>query len=130
MFGVARRKVRPGVRENFGNPVRSAAALSAIVSAIALAGCAGSPPGPSHADAAESAETRACLPDPALLTPQPAPDCEFGRSDRKTLDGEQWSRLKLEYERNCYRNAEKIARARLRKLQQAGKCAIASVQHE
>jgi len=116
------------VQENFRAAIRSATVLAAIASAIALAGCAASSsPAPANADPAESAEARACLPDPALLGPQPAPDCEFGRLHRKTLDAEQWSRLKLEFERNCYRNAEKAARETLRKLQAVSRCAVASV---
>jgi hypothetical protein len=46
----------------------------------------------------------------------------FGRSNLKTLDPDQWTRLKLEYERKCYQNAEKIVRERLRLLQVATRC--------
>jgi len=35
---------------------------------------------------------------------------------------DQWTRLKLEYERKCYQNAEKIVRERLRLLQAATRC--------
>lgn len=63
-----------------------------------------------------------CRPHRALLVPQPAPDCGFGRSDPKTLDPDQWTRLQLEYERKCYQNAEKIVRERLRQLQTAVRC--------
>jgi hypothetical protein len=38
------------------------------------------------------------------------------------VDPDQWSRLKLEYELKCYKEAEKIARARLRLLQSAARC--------
>jgi hypothetical protein len=51
-----------------------------------------------------------------------APDCGFGRADLKTLDPDQWARLKLEYELSCYKEAEKTARKRLRLLQAAAKC--------
>jgi hypothetical protein len=57
-----------------------------------------------------------------LFVPQPVPDCAFGRSNLKTLDPDRWARLKLEYERKCYQNAEKIVRERLRLLQAATKC--------
>jgi len=57
-----------------------------------------------------------------LLAPQPAPDCGFGRADLKTLDPDQWARLKLEYELNCYKEAERTARHRLRLLQAATRC--------
>jgi hypothetical protein len=60
--------------------------------------------------------------DPALLTPQPAPDCEYKRTDLKTVDPDEWGRLKAEYERQCYQDAEKAARERLGLLQ-------ASLQH-
>ena len=55
--------------------------------------------------------------DPALLAPQPAPDCEYKRSDLKTVDADEWARLKAEYERQCYRDAEKATRERLGQLQ-------------
>ncbi len=63
-----------------------------------------------------------CRPDRALLVPPRAPDCGFGRSDLKTLDPDQWARLKVEYERKCYQNAEKAVRERLRLLQAASRC--------
>src|SRR4029078_11627215 len=37
-------------------------------------------------------------PDPALLSAQPAPDCEFKRSDLKLVDPHDWNRLKVEQE--------------------------------
>ena len=55
--------------------------------------------------------------DPALLKPQPAPDCDYGRSDLRTADPDEWTRLKAEYERQCYREAEKASRERLARLQ-------------
>ena len=55
--------------------------------------------------------------DPALLAPQPAPDCEYDRPDLKTVDADEWTRLKAEYERQCYREAEKASRERLARLQ-------------
>jgi hypothetical protein len=63
-------------------------------------------------------------PDRALLVSQPAPDCEFKRSDLKTVDPDQWARLKLDYERQCYQDAEKMVRDRLRLLQAASRCEI------
>ena len=55
--------------------------------------------------------------DPALLKPQPAPDCDYGRADLRTVDPDEWARLKAEYERQCYRDAEKASRERLARLQ-------------
>jgi hypothetical protein len=57
--------------------------------------------------------------DRALLTPQPAPDCEFNIPDLKTVDQDVWASLKLDYERRCYQNAEEVARERLALLQRA-----------
>lgn len=69
-----------------------------------------------------------CHIDRALLSPVRAPDCGFGRADLKTVDPEQWAHLKLEFERKCYQNAEKIARERLRRLQAAAKCEVQTAQ--
>jgi hypothetical protein len=70
-----------------------------------------------NADARQHAELHVQRPDPALLAPQPAPNCEFKRSDVKTVDANEWARLKTEYERQCYQDAEKAARDRLGQLQ-------------
>jgi hypothetical protein len=100
----------------------------------ALVGCAPSP-GPEAAQAAiaptpaEAQKPQICQPDSALLVPQRAPDCVFGRPDLKTLDPEQWARLKVEYERQCYQRAERVVRERLRQLQAAMKCENASLSH-
>jgi hypothetical protein len=92
--------------------------LCALGCAIALSGCAASDPN----SASAASGPQMCRPDHALLTPQPAPDCGFGRADLKTLDPDQWARLKLEYELKCYKEAEKTARRRLQQLQAATKC--------
>ena len=70
------------------------------------------------------AEPKVRRPDPALLSPQPAPDCELKRSDLRTADPDEWARLKVEYERQCYQNAEKAARERLALLQASSTCEI------
>ena len=66
-------------------------------------------------------------PDAALLSPQPAPDCEFNRSDLRTVDPVEWARLKTEYERQCYQDAERAARDRLALLQTSSTCEIEPV---
>jgi hypothetical protein len=116
----------PDVAETIWRPSAGAFALCAI---LALCACA-----PNSADidarrdaaqassAPDHAEAPACRPDRTLLTPAHAPDCSFGRSDLKTLDPDQWARLKIEYERKCYQNAEKAVRERLRLLQAANRC--------
>lgn len=98
----------------------------------ALVGCARAP-GPETARTSvapavvEAQKPQICQPDSALLMPQRAPDCVFGRPDLKTLDPEQWARLKIEYERQCYQRAERAVRERLRQLQAAMKCENASL---
>jgi hypothetical protein len=104
--------------------------LCTLGCATALSGCSPgsaqleSKPEPINAAAASptSSAAQMCRPDRALLAPQPAPDCGFGSFSLKTLDPDQWARLKLEYERKCYQNAEKIVRERLRLLQAATTC--------
>jgi hypothetical protein len=102
-------------------------ALSAVLTLCACApnspelGSRHDPPRAS-AIASEHPEPQLCRPDRALLVPPRAPDCGFGRSDLKTLDPEQWTRLKIEYERKCYQIAEKAVRERLRLLQAANRC--------
>ena len=98
----------------------------------ALVGCAPAPrPEAAQASVAptvvEEQKPQICQPDSALLMPQRAPDCVFGRPDLKTLDPEQWARLKIEYERQCYQRAERAVRERLRQLQAAMKCENASL---
>ncbi len=65
------------------------------------------------------------LPESALLAQQPAPRCEYrgtkgdGAERKADAPAEQAAQLKLDYERQCYRHAEMIARAKLRKLQKS-----------
>ena len=100
--------------------ISSLRALCAMVWAAGLSGCAGGsdPVGASVASPIAPG-AQICRPDKALLAPQPAPDCGFGRANLKTLDPEQWARLKHEYELKCYKEAEKTVRNRLRLLQAA-----------
>ena len=103
---------------------RLAAALLVVAT---LASCAPSQ-APEMAQAAmvpphaEIQESPICRPDPTLLAPQSAPDCKFGRQDLKTLDPDQWARVKIEFERQCYQRAETAVRERLRRLQAAAMC--------
>jgi hypothetical protein len=75
----------------------------------------------------QPAELRVRRPAAALLVPQPAPNCEFNRTDIKAVDPIEWSRLKTEFERQCYQDAEKAARDRLSQLQASGTCEIERV---
>jgi len=59
------------------------------------------------------------LPRSALLKPQPAPNCTFKPTEPSAQSNEASTddRPKLDYERQCYRHAEMIARERLQLLQ-------------
>lgn len=64
------------------------------------------------------------MPEGALLQPLPAPRCEQrnaakvdANADAKASDDAEALRAKLDYERQCYRHAEIIARGKLRNLQ-------------
>jgi hypothetical protein len=54
------------------------------------------------------------LQEPALLDPQPPTDCKF-----KTDDPRANERQRIDYERQCYRHAEMLVRARLQPLEDA-----------
>src|SRR5262249_52082878 len=104
-----------------------------IVLTVALSGCvqqsselqqrsdptqlAATPPRP---------EPHLCRPAAGLLAPPRAPDCVFRRPASKAMDPDEFSRLKAEYELSCYQGAERAVRRRLRDLQAASKCLIAS----
>jgi hypothetical protein len=104
-----------------------------IVCAVTLAGCV-----PQSSDLQQRSEptlsaaspsrpeAHLCRPSPALLAPPRAPDCVFRRAAAKAMDPEEFSRLKVEYELSCYQNAERSLRRRLRELQAANRCLIAS----
>ena len=105
--------------------------LGAIICTLAISGCAGNAPQPEsrhepmHSGvAAPGSDSQMCHIDRALLVPARAPDCGFGRSTLKTLDPDQWTHLKVEFEKTCYQHAEKMVRERLRQLQVASRCGI------
>ena len=120
--------------------------VGVVICSACLAGCAtqqtitGSGPGTTHGVSAASktisprstftrshrARTRFAshkpatdasipLPGPALLERQPAPDCEF-RGNPSGNAGED-ARTRLDYQQQCYRQAEGIVRMRLDTLQ-------------
>jgi len=126
------------LRPNLKSLVPKLLAISAVTCAMALAACArnplqrelnvarhdvGSAPVCKPARprffnvATRHTESRTRRPDPALLEPQLAPDCEYKKTDIKAVDPDEWARLKTEYERQCYRDAERVARERLGELQ-------------
>jgi hypothetical protein len=57
-----------------------------------------------------------------LVIPQSGPNCELAGPEPDTVDAELWARLKLDYERLCYKQAEMLARKRLRQLLALGRC--------
>src|SRR5262249_55619814 len=85
--------------------------------ALSLAGCASGLAAQSGRRAAVAVHPL----DRALLAAPPKPDCSFqeiGLGDT-VPDAADAARLKLEFERQCYRRAEMQMRARLRRLQAA-----------
>ena len=128
---------RDGIAGEGSRPLRTLASrlltLCALSCAMAVAGCVSNSaqrevkvdPAPAAAAPAEvHSQVRIHRPSRALLAPQPAPDCELKASDLKTVDPDQWARLKLDYERQCYQAAEKMVRDRLRLLQASSRCEI------
>jgi hypothetical protein len=98
----------------------------AILCALAVAGCSSRF---GERDVAPHATSAAAPPAPqrnarrihiarALLSPQSPPDCEYrAPDDTETLDSDVLARLKLDFERHCYQQAEMMVRNRLRQLQ-------------
>ena len=128
-------RLRPGGLKSLAPKLLT---ISAVTCAMALAACARNPvqhefnlaqhdvmPAPVckpsrprfYSVAPRHTEPRTRRPDPALLEPQLAPDCEYKKADIKAVDPDEWARLKTEYERQCYRDAERAARERLGDLQ-------------
>jgi hypothetical protein len=58
----------------------------------------------------------------ALVAFRSAPNCELAGPEPDTIDADLWARLKLDYERHCYKQAEMLARKRLRQLLASGRC--------
>jgi hypothetical protein len=128
----ALRCVRPGVKALRPRPALAPKFLALAALSCAVAGCAQNPGQREvREDSVQIAapaqgyqELRIRRPARALLAPQPAPDCEFKRSDLKTVDPDEWASLKLDFERQCYQHAERVARDRLRRLQTSNLCEI------
>ena len=62
-----------------------------------------------------------------LLASRAAPNCEFAGPEPDTIDADLWARLKLDYERHCYKQAEMLARKRLRQLLASDQCRDAAL---
>jgi hypothetical protein len=106
----------PGAGARVRNKFATLSALAVIACcAVALAGCdSGRAFRFARAGGAAGAESATPLPLPrrALLRRQPAPKCDFATAEPNADE-----LRKLDYERQCYRHAEMIARGRLDLLQ-------------
>jgi hypothetical protein len=118
-FGTERQVSIPSCFRRRERP-RFSARLFAVASfAMILAGCNEHARGPTvsgtpntYRSVSSGSRTLLPLPDKALLGRLPEPDCKFKTNEADTDD-----RQKLDYERQCYRHAEFIARNRLLLLQ-------------
>jgi hypothetical protein len=100
---------------------RRIAALSVASLALTIAGCS------SNSTQYKSAAYHTASPhlrSGAQVVPQLAPDCELRVPEPNAVDAELWGRLKLDYERHCYQQAEILVRKRLQRLLTSGKCRI------
>jgi hypothetical protein len=109
----SRREVSLGQQEVRARPVRTASRLASHHDV--------------HPELRQKIELRVRRPSPELLAPQPTPNCEFKRPGIDAVDPDEWARLKTEYERQCYQDAEKMARDRLGQLQASGVCELERV---
>ena len=131
-----------------GLRARGGAKRAVVICALALTGCA--PAYSNYTDALSDAPVAGSkrqaskkavpLPSQALLAPQGTPDCEgkgqqLASSDasaaavaaRPESNADLALRIKLEYERECYRQAEARVREQLRKLQASASETIKAV---
>jgi hypothetical protein len=93
------------------------------ITAFVLAGCA--PQSEQHEATAASGKARSasCQAERSRLVSLPEPDCAFRVVRQGTVDADEFARLKLAYERQCYQRAERAARRRLQELQASRACA-------
>jgi len=72
--------------------------------------------------AAPGASQSACRAERSRAAALPEPDCEFKAVRQGTVDANEFTRLKLAYERQCYQRAERTARQRLQEVQASRVC--------
>jgi hypothetical protein len=100
---------------------RRISVLSVVLLALMIAGC--------FSNTAQHKSTAYRIGSPrqrsgTQVAPLPAPQCELVVRRPNTVDDELWARLKLDYERHCYQQAEMLVRKRLQRLLTSGKCRI------
>jgi len=100
--------------------VRRMSALSVGLLALTVAGCSSNSLQQTLGYHTASPHLRAG----AQVAPQPAPHCELAVPGSNTVDAELWTRLKIDYERHCYQQAEMLVRKRLQRLLTSGRCRI------
>jgi hypothetical protein len=84
---------------------------------------------PTHHASAQSPAESVSIPEPDLLERQVAPDCEFKSTDQVDSDVALLRIMKLDYERQCYRQSDSILRARMERLQDAVRKTLESLNH-
>jgi hypothetical protein len=99
------------------------AMLATALSAVTIGGCTPTFTADSARNSAKPvrqietvSKAAILLPGPAMLRRQPEPDCAFRGPVSYPITAEE-TRQKLDYERQCYRQAETLVRARLEQLQ-------------
>jgi hypothetical protein len=74
------------------------------------------------APAASKTRSATCQAEKSRLASLPEPDCEFRAVRQGTVDADEFARLKLAYERQCYQRAERAARQQLQELRASRAC--------
>jgi hypothetical protein len=107
------------------------AVLASAICAVAVGSCA--PPATSYSPVRyvrTASRDPIPLPERALLERQAEPDCAFRGPLSNPVTAEE-ARMKLDYESQCYRQAEFIVRERLQRLQDSVDETVRAVsQHE
>jgi len=97
--------------------------VAAAYCIVTLGGCAprasgddAGSSGPAKTRSATVSKAAIAMPGRALLQRQPEPDCAFKGPLSNPVTAEE-TRMKLDYEQQCYRQSESIVRTRLHQLQ-------------
>jgi tetratricopeptide (TPR) repeat protein len=101
-------------------------APSALAIALTIAGCSSTEPIKHTSRAYKTAvaypQSRTHGYHRTLEATRLAPNCELTGPEPDTIDADLWARLKLDYERHCYKQAETFVRTRLRQLLASDRC--------